>query len=270
MTEPGRHDTDTYTHGHHDSVLRSHRWRTAENSAAYLLPHLRPGMTLLDVGCGPGTLTCDLADRVAPGHVLAVDVSAEVIDEARATAAERGTTNVTFEAGDFRDLNGTFDVVHAHQVLQHLTDPVRALRHMAQLARPGSGVVAVRDGDYPAMSWHPASDALDRWLELYLAVTRRNGAEAGAGRRLPAWARAAGLADITYTTTTWTFTGPDAAWWADLWAERTVRSSFAEQAVDYGLTTEAERADLAAGWRSWATDPDAVFLVVMGELIARV
>jgi cyclopropane fatty-acyl-phospholipid synthase-like methyltransferase len=52
---------DTYTHGHHDSVLRSHRWRTAETSAGYLLPYLRPGMRLLDVGCGPGTITIDLA-----------------------------------------------------------------------------------------------------------------------------------------------------------------------------------------------------------------
>jgi cyclopropane fatty-acyl-phospholipid synthase-like methyltransferase len=262
--------SDTYTHGHHDSVLRSHRWRTAENSAAYLLPHLRPGMTLLDVGCGPGTLTCDLADRVAPGHVLAVDVSAEVVDEARATAAQRGTPNVTFEALDFRELDGTFDVVHAHQVLQHLSDPVGALRRMAELARPGGGLVAVRDADYPAKVWHPASPAIGRWLELYLAVTRHNGAEAAAGRHFPAWARAAGLTDVTFTTTTWTFTGPDAAWWADLWAERTVRSSFAEQAVAYGFTTESELIDLAAGWRSWATDPDAVFLTVLGELLIRV
>ena len=67
----------TYTHGHAESVLRSHRWRTAENSAAYLLPLLRPGLDLLDVGCGPGTLTADLATRVAPGRVLGLDASAD-------------------------------------------------------------------------------------------------------------------------------------------------------------------------------------------------
>src|SRR5262245_25345231 len=50
---------ETYTHGHHESVLRSHRWRTIENSAAYLLPYLSPGLDVLDVGCGPGTITID-------------------------------------------------------------------------------------------------------------------------------------------------------------------------------------------------------------------
>ena len=66
---------DTYTHGHADAVLQSHRRRTAENSAAYLAPHLRPGLDVLDVGCGPGTITVDLAERVAPGRVTGLDVA---------------------------------------------------------------------------------------------------------------------------------------------------------------------------------------------------
>ena len=204
---------DTYTHGHHEAVLRSHRWRTAENSAAYLLPHLRPGMSLLDVGCGPGTLTADLAARVAPGEVLAVDVSAEVIVEAGAHARRVGATNLAFRVGDFRAAGlaaGSFDVVHAHQVLQHLRDPVGALTEMRRLVRPG-GVVAARDGDYSAMVWSPPDPLLDRWREIYLAVTRRNGAEANAGRRLLSWAREAGFQEIEYSTSNWTFATPEIA-----------------------------------------------------------
>jgi SAM-dependent methyltransferase len=270
--EPSAADPDVYTHGHQDAVLRSHRGRTAENSAAYLLPHLTPGSSLLDVGCGPGTLTADLAAQVTPGRVLAVDASADVVDEARTHAEERGIDNLDVVAGDFRDLDarhGGFDVVHAHQVLQHLREPVGALRDMARLARPG-GLVAARDGDYGAMAWAPASESLDRWREIYMAVTERNGADANAGRHLLGWAQAAGLRDIVYTTSTWTFATPEEReWWAEMWADRVVSSSLADQAVDYGVASADELADIAEGWRAWATQPDGVFVVVHGEILGH-
>src|SRR5881227_251812 len=90
---------DTYTHGHADSVLQSHRWRTVENSAAHLAPHLRPGLDVLDVGCGPGTITVDLAARVAPGRVVGIDISPAPLEEAR-ILAERKEVQVTFAVGD--------------------------------------------------------------------------------------------------------------------------------------------------------------------------
>lgn len=261
-----------YTHGHHDSVLRSHRWRTAQNSAAYLLPLLAPGMDLLDVGCGPGTLTADLAARVAPGCAVGVDLSSDVVAQARAHARGRGVANVSFRVGDFQTAGlaaASFDVVHAHQVLEHLEDPVGALEAMARLTRPG-GIVAARDADYSAMTWAPADDRLDRWLAMIVEVTRRNGGEADAGRYLLGWGQQAHMRVVSYTTSTWTFATPEQrAWWADLWADRTVASAFAEQAVAYGVSTPQELAEVAQGWRSWAQRDDGVFVVVHGELITR-
>ncbi len=263
---------DTYTHGHHDSVLRSHRWRTAENSAGYLLSHLRPGMSLLDVGCGPGTITIDLARRVAPGTVVGVDREPAVVAEAALPAHGDHVSNVEFRAGDVYSLefdDGSFDVVHAHQVLQHLTDPVAALIEMRRVLRPG-GILAVRDGDYGRFVWAPSDRLLDRWLQLYHDVCSHNGAEPDAGRYLVGWARAAGLTEIAPSASTWTFAeAGDRAWWGDLWAERVVKSSFATQAVEYGLSTRDELLAISAAWQRWAEQKDGCFVVPHGELIAR-
>jgi len=174
------------------SVLRSHRWRTAANSAAYLVPELRPGLSLLDVGCGPGTVTADLAALVAPGLVVGADAAEAVLDEARAHVASRGVPNARFEVADAYALpfaDDSFDVVHAHQLLQHLTDPVAALREMRRVAGPG-GLVAVRDSDYGAMTWFPASEGLDEWRE------RRTGVGPRAGRRGRARTARRGMARV--------------------------------------------------------------------------
>jgi SAM-dependent methyltransferase len=263
--------SDTYTHGHHDSVLRSHRWRTAENSAGYLLPHLERGARLLDVGCGPGTITVDLAGRVAPGQVVGIDRSADVIAEAR-RLLEPGPGNVDFQTADVYGLgfeDQSFDVVHAHQVLQHLSDPVAALVEMRRVLRTG-GILAVRDSDYGAFVWAPAEPPLDRWLALYHDVCRRNGADADAGRHLLGWARAAGFGEIDASSSTWTFADATSRlWWGELWAERVTDSALAQQAVDYGLSTREELAAISRAWRRWAQHEDAFFAVLHAELIAR-
>ncbi len=261
---------DVYTHGHHESVLRSHVWRTAENSAAHLLPHLRPGLDLLDVGCGPGTITADLARRVAPGRTVGVDRAPAVVAQAQEHATSAGV-DVTVRVDDVYALSfpdASFDVVHTHQVLQHLTDPVAALREMHRVLRP-LGVLAARDSDYSCFSWAPADPLLDRWLELYRQVARRNDAEPDAGPLLKGWALAAGFARVQASSSTWTYADPESsAWWGGLWADRCELSAFAEQAVAYGLASTGELAEVAAAWRRWATCPDAFFAVLHGEIVA--
>jgi SAM-dependent methyltransferase len=262
---------DVYTHGHHESVLRSHRWRTAENSAAYLLPHLAPDAKILDVGCGPGTITTDLADRVPQGHVTGIDAAQEVIEQARELAGDRGC--VDFAIGDVYALgypDGAFDVVHAHQVLQHLGDPVRALREMGRVTKPG-GLVAVRDADFGGMTWYPELPILDEWRPLYKRVARGNGGEPDGGRRLHVWAREAGLTDITSSSSNWTYaTEAERAWWGGLWADRTVKSAFAATATGGGHATPGDLERIADGWRAWAADDDGWFLVPHGEILCRV
>ena len=254
-----------YTHGHAESVLRSHRSRTAANSAAYLLPHLTAGQCLLDVGSGPGTITADLAAIV--GEVVALEVS----DEA-AALTRAGAPGVDVRVGDVHALpfdDGRFDVVHAHQVLQHVADPVRALREMARVTRNG-GVVAARDSDYATFAWWPRPPELDRWLELYAAAARSNGGEPDAGRRLLSWAHAAGLTDVTASSSTWCYATPETReWWGSMWADRIVGSALAEQLVREGRATTDELTAIADAWRRWAADPDGWFSVHHGEVLCN-
>lgn len=260
--------TDTYVHGHHESVVAQHRRRTAAEAAAFLLPHLEPGMRLLDVGCGPGTITTGLAERVAPGQVVAIDVEPTVLETAREVARERGIENISFEEASVYALPytaGSFDAAYAHQVLQHLAEPIAALEEIRRVLRPG-GIVAVRDADYQTMVAWPRYEAIDDWRTLYTAVAARNGGEADAGRRIPSWLAAAGFEQLTVTTSNWVFHEPDDVRnWGDSWAERVTHSSLAEQAIEYGLAERSDLERIAEGWRAWARDAEAFFMFIHVE-----
>jgi SAM-dependent methyltransferase len=259
-----------YTHGHHDSVLRSHNNRTVVNSAAYLAEHLTAGMHLLDVGAGPGTITADFAGRVA--QVTATEIDADALSLSQALATERGLSNIDFAVEDVHALSfpdETFDIVHAHQVLQHVGDPVQALREMRRVAKPG-GIVAARDADYAGFIWFPLLPELDEWLRLYREAARANGGEPDAGRRLLGWARAAGFTDVTATASTWCYATPeDRAWWGGMWADRILESALARQLTRDGLATRDDLQRISEAWRAWAADGDGWYLVPHGEILCR-
>jgi len=229
-------------------------------------------MALLDVGCGPGTITLGLARAVNPGECVGVDVVPEVVAEATTRAAEAGAANARFEVADTYALpfaDASFDVVHAHQVLQHLSRPVPALAEMRRVLRPG-GLLAARDADYGTMVWWPRNAEVERFFAVYHAVAARNGADADAGRRLHAWAREAGFSQPRISGTVVMFANRESvANWGLSWAERTERSNVGRHALEYGLATAGELAQMAAGWRAWAEEADAFFMYVNVEVLAR-
>jgi ubiquinone/menaquinone biosynthesis C-methylase UbiE len=259
--------TEHYTHGHHESVLRSHRWRTAENSLGYLLPRLEPGTSLLDVGCGPGNITADLARRLAPGRVVGLDASTDVIDQARADHPD-----VEFTVGDAYALpyeDGEFDVVQAHQVLHHLDRPVDALREWGRVAGP-SGIVAAREVDYAGAVAFPETEGLAAWAALYQRVHRAGAGEPNAGRRLKSWALAAGFREVEAGGSLWVFSSDeDRAWWGGMWADRVLESAFAATASENGLATRDDLESISAAWRAWANDPEGTLFMPHGEIVAR-
>ena len=261
-----------YTHGHEQAVLANHAQRRAADCAAYLLPRLRPGMSVLDVGFGPGSITLDLAEAVAPGSVVGIENTDAPIPAALDNAAARGDHRTEFIQADVMAMpfdDNSFDVVHAHQVLQHLADPVGALREMRRVCKPG-GLIAVRDADYAAMSWYPELPELETWRSLYRDIAHANRAEPDAGRHLRRWFQAADLTELTITTSNFTYSSAEQCrGWGESQARRVDGSTFRSQAAQLGLSDDAVTAIVAA-WRTWGTDPDAFFLIPNTEILARV
>ena len=172
--------------------------RTAHKEAAFVLPYLQQNSCILDIGCGPGSITCDFAALVPHGRVIGVDVDPTVVDSARKRGRERNLNNIEFRVEnilegltDFAD--GEFDVVFCHQLLTHVPDPVTTMKEMRRLANSKAGIVAARES--LTILWYPTNpilEGLTRWLPR--AFRAASGASEGVGEKLPhIWARCAGF-----------------------------------------------------------------------------
>lgn len=208
----------TYVPGYKVAQVKHHEWRTAENSAAYLLPTLEsmrqrnPELSLLDVGTGSGTIATSLAGYIPKGHITATDLSEDNLVRARDLSQSKGVINVTFQQANAYELpfaDSSFDVTHTHQMLAHLGAPVDALRELLRVTKPG-GVVAVRESDLKMWCQWPELPALERAHDLMLQTHEAAGGSTTAGRRLVTWAMAAGAPrqSITATYGTWSFSDP--------------------------------------------------------------
>ncbi|HEX5502061.1 MAG TPA: methyltransferase domain-containing protein [Thermomicrobiales bacterium] len=170
--------------------------RTAAEWVPFFLPHLRPGMSLLDCGCGVGSITLDLAERVAPGPVVGVDIDVGQLALARAEAERRGLTNVRFEVASIYDLpfpDASFDAALAHTLLIHLREPLRALRVLRRMLKPG-GVICVSDDDVSTRVLSPADPLVVRLFELFTRLMQYNGGSPFYARNLRGLMLEAGFA----------------------------------------------------------------------------
>lgn len=158
--------------------------RTAAKEGAFFLPHLLPGMRVLDVGCGPGSITLGLAEAVFPGEVVGIDLQPSQIAKAQALSTARGVMNTRFEVADANELpfpDSSFDAVFANSVLGHLREPVRALTEMRRVLR-SNGIVGVRDLDWGGRIHAPMTPLLEQWYPLTVRVRQRNGGNPFMGR----------------------------------------------------------------------------------------
>ena len=261
---------DGHAHGVTPGLSQDYAERTAEHQAAFLLPYLQPGMDLLDVGCGPGTITLGLARAVAPGQVIGIDHDAAELDAARKRAAERGISNVRFEMGDVRSLpfeESAFDAAYENDLFVHLAnDAVRAAEEVYRVLKPG-GLFGARDVETDSVVWGNPSEALKELDVLMQRWQRSRGSDITLGKHLPTILRKAG------------FTGTIKSVSAD--TKGTIGETRAHARITISLLEgPLGRAILEKGWgdgptverlketiRAWGEHPDAFFANVHVEVV---
>ena len=235
--------------------------RTAARNAAFFLPELRPGMRLLDAGCGPGSITVGLAQAVAPGEVIGIDANPKAVEAASAAAEAAGVTNVRFEVVDLHRMpfeDESFDAVFAHAVLQHVPDPERAVGALARVVRPG-GVIGLADADWDGFLIWPTPPAMRRALRLMRELRKHSGGDFRVGKKLGRLMALAGCVDIRATVVTGT--EGDAAttrYNGEHWARYYGSPELRRMLPALGIATEAELEGASAAWRAWGETPGAL------------
>jgi ubiquinone/menaquinone biosynthesis C-methylase UbiE len=242
---------EDYTPGHTANAVDFMARRTAETHAAFFLPHLKPGMKLLDCGCGPGGITVGLARRIQPGETIGVDIGGAQLERARERASE-AAVNATFREASVYALPfapGEFDSVFSHALFEHLAEPLKALAEIHRVLKP-NGCVGLRSPDWGGFVLHPWSNEISRALADYQALQRSNGGDVFAGRRLPAWLRQANFSRVQTSATYEIY--PSTALIADYLA----------------VQLEAKgRGESAQAFRNWVSEPGAMFAQAWFEAV---
>lgn len=257
-------------HGVTPGLRRDYGERTAARQAAFVLPYLQPGMSLLDLGCGPGSITVGLARAVAPGEVIGIDHDSRHIEAARSLAAAQGVANVRFRKDDVLTLpfpDDTFDVVFENDLFVHLAqDVAQAARTVYRILKP-HGFFAARDADAEAAMWGPPRDPLKQLDRSMIVWQQHRGSDITLGRQLPKILREAGFSNTVKSVSADTKGTP-----ASVRSHADITLSLLDgplgtDMVESGAADRDTIERLKTTVRAWAEQPDAFFANIHVEVI---
>jgi ubiquinone/menaquinone biosynthesis C-methylase UbiE len=185
---------ETYTPGYSELTLQLMLKRTAARHAAFFTPFLHRGMRVLDCGCGPGTITLDLAKLVSPGQVFGIDLEPTQLRSAQDRSRQQ-EVNARFGVASIYALpfsDGQFDAIFAHALFEHLREPVRALLEMKRVLK-SSGLVGIRSPDWAGWLVYPPNPLIEQGFHLFKQTQIANGGNPYVGRALKGLLRESGF-----------------------------------------------------------------------------
>jgi len=250
---------EQYTHGQKKVMTSVLGQRTAASHAAFFIPYLHSGMSLLDCGCGPGSITIDLAELVKPGEAIGVDMADIQLEHARANARERGVSNLRFETANIYELpfsDNTFDAVFSHAVVEHLSDPIKALKELVRVLKPG-GVLGIRDADRAGEIFWPQDPALMQLHETWNRLMQHNGANPFIGRQLRSLLNELGLKRVEASASYECHGTSESVQMAADLAASYFSGTFADQVIKLGWMDRSDIDNVKTAWKVWGDNPNA-------------
>ena len=263
--------TPDYTMGFSEEFIQALRRFTAETSAAYLLPCLRPGQRLLDFGCGPGTISLGLAKAVAPGEMHGIDMEESQVELARSVVQAHGVGNAHFHVGDVTDVpfeDGFFDVAHCSNVLMHVPDTAAVLAEVKRVLKPG-GTLACREMIVDSSFTHPNYGVIDKAWDMFADLLAADDGHPQMGKEMKSHIVAAGFANIRMSASLETFSTPaDMMFIYGVAQQWFLAPEITEAAIKYGASTQELCDSIGAAYDRWIEHPGALAGVAYGEALA--
>ena len=264
--------TPDYTLGSVEAFVRRQRHNTAENCAAHLLPHLKPGLRVLDFGCGAGGISVGLAKAVHPGELHGVDMEQSQIGLARAAAEDSGCHNATFHVGDVTSLpfeDGYFDVAHCHNVLLHVPGTGAVLSEVRRVLKPG-GLISCRELMFGSSFAHPGPEHIRKVWEMYVDVLEADDGHPEIGMDLKNRLLMAGFANVRASMSFSTFSEPEEiSALHELVTKGFLSQAITEAAMKYRAWTEGMTQEVKEAWDEWRDHPGAVAAFAYGQALAE-
>ncbi len=260
-------------YGYHvDAIQEQYAQRAAPSVVSFFMERLTPGMSVLDCGCGPGTITQGIARAVAPGNVIGCDLEPGMVARAAALAEDADLPNLSFQVGNILDLpfeDNTFDAVVSCAVTEHLSEPVKAMSELGRVVKPG-GIVGITRTDWSATLVSPPCDALTRFFDLFERGFHLQGGTMNGGKHLGGMLRDAGLTVVDLFPAFGSAHTPEAVDnMVGGWAEWIENLPLFDRIIEEGMVDRATLDAMCAEMREWAAQPGAFAATAGCRAIAR-
>ena len=264
---------ELYIMGYSEAYLRILASRGAADTCAYLLPHLKPGLRVLDVGCGPGSISAGLAEATAPGELRGIDIEPSQVEMAAQAAAERRLSNAKFSVADVKALpfeDGSFDVVHCNDTLAYIPDTGAALNEMKRVLNSG-GILACREIMMDLFMTHPDPDPrpASQAYAVFADILEADDGHPQMGKELAGHLEQAGFVDIQISASFEMFTGPERLKLLyDLGEQWFFTADIRSPATQYGAASHRMFEEIKQSRESWYNAPQAMGAFAFGEALA--